>query len=198
MALRIKSSWHDSKRVHKGRRNRSKEKTIEDRASVVAYNIWKVALHIYRDMDEEKFKFQTENQIIGFLTEWIAFLIAIVDRLVYGQITEQDRVTLINDAATHLARNMNENIAEMTAGPDDYSKAFKQALNQRLPEYAECSYENGEPGFTFKKLLGHKVANALAGAENKWVEEYIVDVEIPEAIKMIQKLVCANLGVKLQ
>ena len=196
MALRIKSTWHESKRVHKGRRNRSREKTIEDRASVVAFNIWKVAQHVYRHMDEEQFKFQTENQIIKSLTEFIAFLLAVVDRMVYGQLSEEDRAILINQAAGHLARNMNENLAEMSAGPGDYSKPFIDALNQRLPEYAQCSYDNGEPGYAFKRLLGEKLGEALAEADNKWVEEYVVDIEIPDMVKNIKKLVSANLGIR--
>ena len=198
MALRIKATWHESKRVHKGRRNRSREKTIEDRASVVAFNIWKVAQHVYRHMDEEKFKFTTENQIVGTLTEWIAFLLAVVDRMVYGQLSEEDRATLINTAAGHLARNMNENIADMAAGPGDYSGPFIDSLNRRLPEYAECSYENGEPGYAFKRLLGEKIGDTLAESDNKWVEEYVVDIEIPEALKMIKRLVSANLGIRAQ
>ena len=196
MALRMKSTWHESKRVHKGKRNRSREKTIADRASVAAFNIWKVAQHVYRQMDEEKVKFQTENQIIKSLTEFIAFLLAVVDRMVYGQISEEDRAILINQAAVHLARNMNENIAEMAAGPGDYSKPFIDALNQRLPEYAECSYENGEPGYAFKRLLGQKLAEALADADNKWVEEYVVEIEIPEMLSNIKKLISANLGIR--
>ena len=147
-------------------------------------------------MDEEKFKFQTENQIIKSLTEFIAFLLAVVDRMVYGQISEEDRAILINQAAVHLARNMNENIAEMAAGPGDYSKPFIDALNQRLPEYAECSYENGEPGYAFKRLLGQKLAEALADADNKWVEEYVVEIEIPEMLSNIKKLISANLGIR--
>jgi len=198
MALRIKAKWHESKRVYKGRRNRSREKTIEDRAGVVAFNIWKVAQHVYRHMDEEKFKFTTENQIIGTLTEWIAFLLAVIDRMVYGQLSEEDRAKLINTAAGHLARNMNENIADMAAGPGDYSGPFIHALNRRLPEYAECSYDNGEPGYAFKRLLGEKIGDVLAESDNKWVEEYVVDIEIPEAVKMIKGLVSANLGIKAQ
>lgn len=195
MAIRLKTNWHHTSRKRKGRANRERKKTIEDRAGVVGFNIWKVAQQTLRNMmEEEEFNFKTDEQTFGMMTEMIAFLLAIVDRMVYGKISEEDRGKLISGAASHLAQSVAENQADIF-GEDDYVQPFFQTLNERFAEYASCSYENGEPGHSFKRVVASHVADTLGVGDNKWVLEWVMDIEVPKAVPMVKKVASSCLGV---
>lgn len=199
MVLRIKTAWHESKRVHKGKRNRSRPKTLQDRASVIAFNIWKVSQHIYTRMHRDNFKFKTEEQGMGTIIELLAFLLQVVDRMVYGQVPEEERGPFMNSVAQNLARTLQTSREELL-GPGDYATPFIEVLNARGVEYAGCSYENGEPGYSFKRVAAEHIATLLTDVgtpENKWVLEQVLDIEIPEALAMIKKLVASALGIKV-
>ena len=198
MAIRLKTRWHESKRVRKGKRNVSTVKTIEDRASVVGFNIWKVVQQTLRNMmEEEEFSFKDDRQTFVLITEMLAFLVNIVDRMVYGQISEEDRGKLINTVAQHLGNTLHTNMMD-TFGEGEYVQPFYELLNNRFGEYAECSYENGGPGFNFKRVAAAHIAEVMQQADNKWVLEWVMDIEIPKAVPMVQKLVAQSLGVKVQ
>ena len=196
MAIRLKTNWHHTKRSRKGRTNKERKKTIEDRAGVVGFNIWKVAQQTLRNMmEEEEFNFKSDQQTIGLIVEMVAFLITIVDRMVYGQLSEEDRAKLINATAKHLAQSVAENQFDLF-GEGDYVQPFFNTLNERFGEYATCSYENGEPGHSFKRTVADHIADIMAEGDNKWVLEWVMDIEIPKAVPMIKKLVSSGLGVK--
>src|SRR3989344_3211182 len=87
-------------------------KTLEQRASVVASNIWKVAQEATRHMEIEGYKIGGDRQVTGILTEFIAFQIQAADRLVYGKLSEEERARFINELGRNLARLMDTNMTE--------------------------------------------------------------------------------------
>ncbi len=96
MALRIKTKYRT-----KG------PKTIEDRASVVAANVWKIAQEMLRRMEVDGYALGQDRQVNAMLTEFMAFLMQIADRLVYGHLSEEERSRFINAGpatCTHRAR----------------------------------------------------------------------------------------------
>ncbi|MDH5632930.1 MAG: hypothetical protein OEZ10_08035 [Gammaproteobacteria bacterium] len=195
MAVRLKANWHQTKRVRKGRANEARKKTIEDRAGVVGFNVWKVARQTLSNMmEEEEFNFKSDEQTFGLMIEMVAFFIAIIDRMVYGQLSEEDRGKLITGAAKHLAQTIAENQLDVF-GEGDYIQPFFTTLNERFGEYATCSYENGEPGHNFKRVVARHVADVMETGENKWVLEWVMDIEVPKAVPLVKKLVASALGV---
>jgi hypothetical protein len=186
MALRMKTRFRG-----KG------PKTVADRAHVIAFNIWKVAQETCKRMEKEGFKFASDTQLTEVITEVIAFLVQIADRIVYGQLSEADRRTFINalgqDLAGHMARNLEE-----IAGAGDHAARFIATLNARFADYAECEYTLSQgPGYSFLRFLGDRVSTAMAATDNKWVVEQVMDIEAPEAVKAIKKLVHEVMGVKV-
>jgi hypothetical protein len=172
-------------------------KTVESRANVVAYNIWKIAQESCRRMEKEGFKFCDDRQVTEVVTEIIAFLVQIADRIVYGQIAEDERARFVNalgkDLAQHMANNLNEIV-----GAGDHAGRFINTLNARFGEYAECEFTlSGGPGYAFLRTLGDKIADAMATTDSKWVVEQVMDIEAPEAVKQIRKLVHEVMGVKI-
>jgi hypothetical protein len=185
MALRIKTKF----------RTRG-PKTIEQRAGVVAFNIWKVAQETYRHMNKEGFKFADEAQIAATITEVIAFLIQVADRLVYGKLSEADRAAFITALGKHLARTMESNQAEVF-GTGDYVTPFINTLNARFGDYAEFDYTAAGPSYHFLRYFGEKVSEALAATDNRWAVEHVMEIEAPEAIKLVKRLVHEVLGIKV-
>jgi hypothetical protein len=185
MAIRMHTKWQSGG-----------SKTIEDRAGVVGFNIWKIAKETWVRMEREGFRAGEDRQLTAVITEMIAFLVQISDRLVYGQLSEEDRLRFINALGKHLAHTMQTNMLDMF-GPGDYMKPFIDTLNDRAADYAEFEFANFYPSYGFLRYLGEKMSEAMAGTDNKWVIEHVIEIEAPEAMKPIRKLIGEVLGVKV-
>ncbi len=169
-------------------RKKDAPRTLADRAGVIGANIWKISLEIFRHMEMEEFRFGSDRLVTAVMTEFIAFLVQLVDRAVYGRLSDADRAILIGETARHLAATMGNNQLDLL-GPGDYRKPFIDLLNARFEEYAGFEYPGGEPGFSCLRFFATQVSDAMAGSGNKWVIEQIMDIEAPEMVRLIRKLV---------
>jgi len=122
------------------------------------------------------------------LTEFIAFLVQLVDRSVYGRLGEADRAQLIAEVVRHLAATMENNQMDLF-GPGEYRKPFIDAINARSGEYAEFEYRDGEPGYACLRYFASRVSEAMAEGDNRWVIEQVMDVEAPEMVRLVKNLV---------
>ena len=163
-------------------------RTLADRAGVIGANVWKISLEIFRHMEKEDFRFGSDRLVTDVMAEFIAFLVQLVDRAVYGRLSDADRATLIGEAARHLAATMENNQLDLL-GPGEYRKPFIDLLNARFEEYASFDYPGGEPGFPCLRFFAAKVSDVMAASNNKWVIEQIMDIEAPEMVRLIRKLV---------
>ena len=50
-------------------------------------------------------------------------------------------------------------------------------------------YRDGEPGYPCLRYFAGKVADAMAAGDNKWVVEQVMDIEAPEMVRLVRKLV---------
>ncbi len=82
-------------------------------------------------------------------------------------------------------------------GEGDYARRFIDTLNARFADYAEFEFKGTEPSYAFVRYLGDKVADAMTETDSKWVKERVIDVEAPEAIKHVRRVVHQVLGLKL-
>jgi hypothetical protein len=171
-------------------------KTLEDRASVVATNIWRIAQESARHMEKEGYALGGDRQVAAVITEVIAFLIQIADRIVYGQLSEEERVRFVNALGKHTARITSTNLAEFV-GEGRYARDFVETVNARLADYSELEFNGREPSYSVLRYLGEKVSDAMQATDSKWVLEQVVDIEAPEAVKLIKKAVGEILGVKV-
>jgi len=185
MAIRMHTKW-----------NSGSSKTIEDRAGVVGFNIWKIAKETWIRMEREGFLAGEDKQLAAVITEMIAFLVQVSDRLVYGQISEEERTRFVNALGKHLAHTMQTNMLDMF-GPGDHASSFIRTLNARAADYAEFDFVNYYPSYGFLRYLGEKISEAMAATDNKWVIEQVIEIEAPEAMKPIKKLVGEVLGIKV-
>ena len=163
-------------------------RSLEERAGVIGANVWKVSTEIFKHMEREGFRFGSDRLVTDVLAEFIAFLVQLADRAVYGRLSEADRAALIGAVAGHLAATMANNQRDLF-GPGDYRKPFIELLNARFGEYAAFEYAGGEPGYPCLRFFAAKVSDAMARGDNKWVVEQMMDIEAPEMVRLVRKLI---------
>jgi hypothetical protein len=162
-------------------------RSLAERAGVIGANVWKLAFEFFKHMEKEGFRFGSDRLITNVLTEFIAFLVQLVDRTVYGHLAEAHRATLVAAVVRHLAATMENNQLDLF-GPGEYRKPFIDALNARFAEYAEFEYRDGEPGYACLRFFASCVAEWMAEGDNRWVIEQMMDVEAPEMVRLVKKL----------
>lgn len=195
MALRIKTKWHRSNRSERNKAGSSQPKTVEDLAGVIAFNIWKVSQETFKRMEKEGFHFKEDKQVIDIITEVIAFLVQVADRMVYGKLDEEERTRFVTALAKELGKTLDSNLLDLF-GKGDYINPFFNALNERFADYAEFPFEDNQPSYAARRYLGDKIAGHMTETDNKWVLEQIIDIEVPEALKIVQRMVTDVLGLK--
>ncbi len=199
MAVRIKTRWHRSRRSRKNMEGAKREKTMDELAGVVAFNIWKISQNTFSHMEKEGFRFAQDEQAIGVIVETVAFLTQIADRMVYEYFDADERAEFITSAARHLGQTLETNQIDLH-GEGDYINPFIDTLNKRFAEYSECSFEQKDgPGYAFKRVLGDKIAKVMAttdAKDAKWVLEHVMEIEVPEAVKTTMRLVTDVMGLR--
>ncbi|MDT8384539.1 MAG: hypothetical protein RRB22_09000 [Gammaproteobacteria bacterium] len=188
MAVRLKTRWHRSKRSARNREGSAREKTQANLCSVVAINIWKLAKEAFTRMEKQNFRFREDTQAIDVIAEFCIFMLHITDRMIYGEVPEEDRAVLINGIANEIATTIETNQLELL-GPGDYRAAFIARLNDRLASYAECGFDDDGPGYDFLRYLAKNVAEIMAISDDKWVLEQVMDIEAPELVERIRPVV---------
>jgi len=172
----------------KTRWRRKGPRTLAERAGVIGANLWKIAVEVFRHMEKEGFRFGSDRLTTDVITEFIAFLVQLADRTVYGRLPEDERAALIGEVVSHLAATMENNQRDLF-GPGEYRGAFIDLLNARFGEYAEFDYRGGEPGYPCLRFFAAKVADAMAEGDDKWVVEQLIDIEAPEMVRLVAKLI---------
>lgn len=172
---RIRSRWH----------NKGKQKSIEDIAGAMGFNIWKLASGAANKMYSTGFNFSSNGQLLEVIGEYVIFLIQASDRIVFNELDEEERQRFTNALALHLVRTMVDNMVE-ELGPGDYAQSFIDKLNERLDGYAEFSFGEG-PSYPMLRYLGEQVERIMGGEQNKWVKEQVMEVETPELMKALSQ-----------
>lgn len=163
-------------------------RSLADRAGVIGANVWKLALEFFKHLEKDGFRFGSDRLVTNVLTEFIAFLVQLVDRAVYGRLAEAERATLVGEVVRHLAATMENNQLDLF-GPGEYRQPFIDALNARFGEYAGFEYRDGAPGYACLRFFATRVSDVMAEGDNKWVVEQMIDIEAPEMVRLAQKLV---------
>jgi len=164
------------------------ERTPAERAGAIGANLWRVSLEIFRHMEKEGFRFGSDRMTTAVIGELIAFAVQLADRAVYGKVGDAERATLIGEAVRHLAATMENNQRDLF-GPGDYRKPFIELLNARFGEYAAFEYAGAQPGYACLQFFAGRVADAMAEGDSKWVVEQVIDIEAPELLRFVGKLI---------
>ncbi len=179
MALRIKSHWHDD----------GSERSTEEIAGAIAYIIWRIAKDKAITLHGERFVYDSDQQRMEVIREYLYFQIQIVDRLAHEHMQDADRRKLIIALALKLAGHMQENSLDLF-GPGDYGKPFIEKLNTRSEDYSTLNFDADGPSYPFLRHLGHEIQSVMGkGQENRWVIDQVMDKDGWDVYKKLARAV---------
>lgn len=175
---RLKTKWNQQDR----------QRTPEEVASVVAFNLWVLAADSCLFLENEGFETRTQSQRLDVIAEFVAFGAHVADRMVFDSMTASERERFINSLGHHLANTMQTNRAE-ACETGNFRRDFIDLLNERMSEFSECSYtEEHGPGFPMRRLAGNHVQEVMGEKDNKWIPDYVIDSEIPKLLLGLKKV----------
>lgn len=172
--MRVKTRWNV----------KDKERSIDQTASVLAFNIWRIGANAVLELENDGFQTDTQKQRLDVIAEFLVFLLHSTDRLVYGRIDDEQRQGLINALAQHLVRILRENAEDL---PDSkgYVEQFVARINTLSDEYAEFGFTDGEPSFGYLRFFADRVAGAMGPRDNKWILDHVMTLEAPNALSTL-------------
>jgi len=175
--VRIRSRWNDKK----------KKRSLEEVAGALAFIEWRIAGKLLLNLENEGFQTDTQMQRLDVIQESSAFLIHITDRLVHESMSDEERQRFIVALALKMADTYHENRVDAVGRGEDYRQPFIDVLNARMAEYAEFRFEDGVPGYAFKRYLGDCVTRMMGPKDSKWISEQVMEIEVPAMMKTINK-----------
>jgi hypothetical protein len=174
---RLKARWNLKDRV----------RSVEEIATAMGVNIWRIASEGLLALENEGFETVSNSQRLDVIEEFAAFLLNMTDRLVYEKIDEQSRREFITALGLHLADTVQDNREDAT-GPDEYRRAFIDLINSRMSDYSDCAFsERDGPGFSLKRTFADRVRERMGPKDNKWIPDYVMDIEVPKAMTALQR-----------
>jgi len=175
--VRIKSRWN----------KKGKERSIEEIGGALAFIAWRIAQNAVLHLENEDFQTETQKQRLDVIFEFMVFLIHVADRLAFDQLDEDERGRYVTSMAMNTLRQMKTNLNDYGMSNEQVDAEYIPMINERMADYAEFSFENEEPSFNMKRYLGEMVAAVMGPKDNKWVQQQIMDIEIPDAMKTLKK-----------
>ena len=178
--LRLKNKWH---RAYPDRRI---DKSLEEHAGALGFIAWRLALETTKHLHGEGYEYASDKERIGVISEFLAFLIHVCDRLSYGQLSDEQRESFVNAMARWLSNFLQGNLEEI-AGPGDYQAPFVEFLNTRLTDYAQVSFSDVEPGYDMYRYLALSILQVMGETQtNRWVVDQVIELEAPEVFTKIR------------
>jgi hypothetical protein len=111
----------------------------------------------------------------------------------YESMTSDEFDKFINTTARQLAHTMADNLSEENPGSaaeEQFAvdaKNFITLLNQRLADYAEFNFVDGEPDYPALRFCGNAVEELMGASDNKWISAQVMDVESPVMIRELKR-----------
>lgn len=178
MAIRIKTKFHAA-----GQRSAA---TL---ASVVAVLAWKLSIESIKRMRKAEYDIDVGRPYFDFVCEFLAFLAVCADRIAFCELDEAERVEFTTVLAQNIARFVEENNIMLLgeAKPGDSQRHFIDLFNRRAADYAEFDFDEKGPDFGFKRFFAACLRDVLPEKDKLWVVDQAMDIEAPEALKMLEK-----------
>jgi hypothetical protein len=174
--VRVKSKWS----------NKGRERTLSEIGGAAAFILWRIAQQGTLNLENEGFQTESHAQRLDIIAEFLAFLVHVADRMKAEALELEERQEFITSLARHLADQMQINRTDVQ-GKGDYRTDLVKLLNGRAADYAEFSMTDSEPGYAFKRYFGENVRAVMGEKDNQWITDYVMDVEVPEALKPLGK-----------
>jgi len=185
LALRIKSRWSEKAKL------RPSDEMLGENAQALAFILWRIALEKAKGLHGEDFVYDTDEQRVKVIAEYLAMTLQVVDRLAYYRLEESERQQFITTLALRLSDHLQDNAQELF-GPADYRGPFIAMLNVRSAGYAEFGFTPEEgASYSFLHYFGTHVQKVMGDAHhaNKWVIDQAMEIDGPEVVKKVTQAV---------
>lgn len=176
--MRIKSKWS----------LKDRERTLAETGGAMAFILWRIGQQGVLNLENEGFQTDTNSQRLDIMGEFMGFLVHVVDRMMANRLEQDERQEFISSLALHLANSMQDNRTD-AEGKGEYRQPLIDLLNERAADYSEFSFSDNEPGYAFRRCFGDCVRSVMGEKDNKWITDQVMDIEIPEALKPLNKAI---------
>lgn len=178
--MRIKSKWSKKDKTH----------SVEEIGGALAFIAFRLAQNTVLNLERNDFQTETLKQRVDIISEFLCFIIHLMDRMTIDRFTENERVRFVSELAVKSAKNFEDNMRDIV-GPGEYRQDFIDKLNERMNDYAEFHYDTGGDGASFpmRRFFGDLVTKQMSGKNKRWVTDQVIDVEAPEMQQALDKSV---------
>lgn len=107
--------------------------------------------------------------------------------MVHDSMNDEERQRFIVELALKTADTYHDNRVDSEGRGKDFRQPFIEVLNTRMADYAEFLFENGEPGYGFKRYLGEQITNSMGPKDRKWISDQVMEIEVPDMMKTLKK-----------
>lgn len=158
-------------------------------ASVVAVLSWKLAIDALNRMREADYDIDIGRPYLDFVSEFTVFLALLADRIAYRDLDADQRVEFTTALAKRLSSLVEENFGTylIDVVPGETSSHVLELFNRRSVDYAEFNYTQDGPDFGFKRCFAACLREGLPEKDKLWVVDQVMDIEVPEALKALNK-----------
>jgi len=177
--MRMRTKWH----------NKERQVSVDEQANTMAFISWRIAAGLVLNLENENFQTDTQKQRLDVISEALAFLVSVTDRLVASQMEADERQEFVVKFATKLACTYQENCEDLIGRDVDYKKDFIDLMNQRLNAYAECSWDDEQdmPGFQYKRDFGDYITGPMGEKDKKWITDQVMSIEVFDMMENLKK-----------
>lgn len=166
---------------------------LEETASVIATNIWRLADKAVDNLSKADYDIVTPQRGFRIIGELTCYLVHYADRLVYGRFDEALRAALISATGLRLAAIMEENILDFTGGvkdPEyDYQQGYIDLLNTRMGDYSEFEFTADKASYQALRFLSLQVREVMQDSDKSWIQDQLIDIEIPDMMGTLKKTI---------
>ena len=165
-------------------------------ASVVAMFAWKQAIESIKRMRKAYYDIDIGRPYFDFVCEFLAFLAHAADRIAYRSLDAEKRTQFTTALAIRLAEMVEESRADLLgdAAPGACQSDFIALFNRRGGDYGEFDYGANGPDFGFKRMFAAALREILPEKDKLWVIDQAMDIEAPDAIKALEKVMAGIFG----
>ncbi len=162
-------------------------RSADDKASAVAYIIWQIGLTYCKNLHQQEFDYDSDEQRVRVIREYLIYLCHATDRLAYDLLCEDQRQKILPPLVHQVARHHQRNTEEVL-GPGNYQAEFIELANRRFEGYSKGTFENGLPGYSARRFLGNTIQEIMGNSQkNKWIVQQVIDIDAPEAAELLFK-----------
>ena len=177
--MRVKSKWNKKDKTH----------SVEDIGAALAFIAFRIAQNGVLSLENNDYQTDTQEQRMYIITEFLCFVIHVIDRMTIEKFTEDERMRFMTELAGKSAKHFEDNMRDLI-GKGNYRQGFIDNLNQRMSDYADFNYsEDDGPSFPMRRFFGDLVTAQMGEKNKKWVADQIIDIEVPELLQTLERSV---------